>query len=159
MTLRGTTSWLIVLAAVAATAPAYANDNLTGPVRAEVLEVLDGDTLKVRARMWLDQSVEAAVRLRGLDAPESRVPRCGGEKDRAEAARREVAALIGDGAVTLYDIGPDKYAGRVIARVLSSGNVDIGAYLVKRGYAKPWTGQGKKPTWCDDPRLWAEDLL
>ena len=41
-----------------------------GPVPAEVLAVLDGDTLVVRARIWLGQDVETRIRLDGIDAPE-----------------------------------------------------------------------------------------
>jgi len=148
MKLRGTKAWLIIMAAVAATAPAYANDNLTGPVQAEVIAILDGDTIKARAHMWLDQSVEISVRIRGIDAPELLKPRCPYEEELAQAARDEVISLIGEQAVTLYNIGHDKYSGRVVAQVLTSANVDIGKYLIKRGYAKPWEGQGKKPEWC-----------
>lgn len=148
MRLRGTKSWLIIMAAVAATVPAAANNNLTGPVQAEVLSVLDGDTIKVRAHAWLDQSIDISVRIRGLDAPELHRPRCAAEKERALAARREVASLIDGKTVTLYDIAHDKYAGRVVAQVLTSMNVDIGKYLVKRGFAKAWHGEGEKPGWC-----------
>lgn len=149
MKLRGTKAWLIIMTAVAATAPAYANDNLTGPVQAEVLAIIDGDTIKARAHMWLDQSIEISIRIRGIDAPELLKPYCPHEKELAQAARDEVISLIGEQAVTLYNISHDKYSGRIVAQVLTAANVDIGKYLIKRGYAKPWEGQGKKPEWCD----------
>jgi endonuclease YncB( thermonuclease family) len=43
---------------------------LAGPVPARLVAVIDGDTIRVRARIWLDQEVETAVRLFGIDAPE-----------------------------------------------------------------------------------------
>lgn len=149
MKLRGTKAWLIIMAAVAATVPAHANDNLTGPVQAEVLAILDGDTIKARAHMWLDQSIEVSVRIRGIDAPELREPRCTHEKELAQTAKDEVISLIGGETITLYNIGHDKYSGRIVAQVLTAANVDIGKYLIKRGYAKPWEGHGKKPEWCE----------
>ncbi len=43
---------------------------LSGPVPATVIEVMDGDTVKVRARIWLGQDLSTRVRLAGIDAPE-----------------------------------------------------------------------------------------
>jgi len=149
MKMKGTKAWLIVMAAVSATVPAAANDNLTGPVQAKIVHIIDGDTIKARVHMWLDQSIEVSVRIRGIDAPELRQPRCAHEEELAQTARDEVMSLIGDQAITLYDIGHDKYSDRVVAQVLTSANVDIGKYLINRGYAKPWNGRGKKPEWCD----------
>ena len=38
--------------------PSQAKDVLAGPVPAEVVRVVDGDTLLVRAEIWLGQTVE-----------------------------------------------------------------------------------------------------
>ena len=45
-------------------------ETLTGPVAAIVERVVDGDTLAVRARVWLGQDIHVLVRIRGIDAPE-----------------------------------------------------------------------------------------
>ncbi|MEE9329830.1 MAG: hypothetical protein V3V30_06790 [Parvularculaceae bacterium] len=45
--------------------------------------------------------------------------RCKAEKLKAEAAKAFVEQMIGPGAVTLYDIHNGKYAGRVVARVVT----------------------------------------
>ena len=42
------------------------------PVLAQVVEVFDGDTLRVSARTWLDQDLLIWVRFDGVDAPETR---------------------------------------------------------------------------------------
>ena len=49
-----------------------AAETLRGPIRADVIEVIDGDTLRVRARIWLGQQVEINVRLSDVDTPELR---------------------------------------------------------------------------------------
>lgn len=43
---------------------------LAGPIPAMVVKVVDGDTLNVRARIWINQELDTAVRLLGIDAPE-----------------------------------------------------------------------------------------
>ena len=59
---------------------------LPGPVAADVVRVIDGDTLDVLARVWLGQTVQVRVRLDGVDAPELR-GRCAGERAQAEEVR------------------------------------------------------------------------
>jgi endonuclease YncB( thermonuclease family) len=49
---------------------AAARDEIEGPVSAEILRVIDGDTLLVEARPWPQQTMEVYVRIRGIDAPE-----------------------------------------------------------------------------------------
>jgi hypothetical protein len=44
---------LCCLASMGAPAPAGAKESLAGPVPATVERVIDGDTLEIRARIWL----------------------------------------------------------------------------------------------------------
>ena len=46
-----------------------AEEALAGPVRAVVERVVDGDTVDVRARIWLGQSLTVRVRIDGVDTP------------------------------------------------------------------------------------------
>jgi micrococcal nuclease len=46
---------------------------------AEVVRVIDGDTLEARVRIWPGMDVTTRVRLRGIDAPELHA-RCEGER-------------------------------------------------------------------------------
>ncbi|MFC5354802.1 thermonuclease family protein [Azospirillum himalayense] len=64
--------WLALLCTLQAGTVQAAPPALPGPIPAEVLEVLDGDTLLVRATIWLGQVVETHIRVDGLDAPEIR---------------------------------------------------------------------------------------
>ena len=54
---------------------------------AEVVRIIDGDTFQVRVQVWPGLSVDAKVRLRGIDAPELHA-RCADEYAKAQAARR-----------------------------------------------------------------------
>jgi len=123
---------------------AMADAPLPGPIPAEVIRVVDGDTIKVRARIWVDQSVEVSVRLAGIDAPEIYRPRCDAEKAPARAAKEAVAAQVGD-MVELRDIRNGKYAGRVVADTILSDGESLSARLVAQGHAIP---DGAEKPWC-----------
>ena len=69
--------------------------SVPGPVPAKVLRVIDGDTLMVRARIWIGQEIEIKVRLAGVDAPELRA-KCERERILARPARDLVAASIAE---------------------------------------------------------------
>ena len=56
--------------------------------RAEVLHVIDGDSFRVKAGIWLDHLVETNIRLRGIDTPELRGAKCAAEKQQAKPPRR-----------------------------------------------------------------------
>jgi len=127
--------------------PAEARERLPGPVRAEVLKVRDGDTLTVRARIWLGQVVDTKVRLAGVDAPELR-GRCPRERRLARAARQFVREKIGDQRVILRDIRFGKYAGRVVARVFTIGGEDVAKALIAAGLGRPYRGRRRRGAWC-----------
>ncbi len=138
-----------VLALVLVLVPAWlapARETLPGPVRAEVIKVHDGDTLVVRARIWLGQVVSTKVRLAGVDAPELR-GRCARERRMARAARGFVMRKLAAGNVTLRDIRFGKYAGRVLARVITAEGEDLGQALIAAGLARPYHG-GRRRRWC-----------
>lgn len=50
----------------------FAAEVVAGPVRADVVRVIDGDTLAVTAHIWVGQSLATSVRIRGIDTPELR---------------------------------------------------------------------------------------
>lgn len=142
---------LVTLAAAALpTAVVGAGEVLQGPISAHVLKVIDGDTIAVRARVWLGQDVEIRVRLSGIDAPELRGG-CAGERLLAVRARALVAALTTGGAVTLTDVRYGKFAGRVVARVATPAGKDLGAALMQAGLARSYNGGGRA-SWCGNAR-------
>lgn len=144
--MRGIGVLLAGLALGAASPAAAGDDVLRGPVAARVVSVLDGDTLLVRARLWLDQHLDVRVRLGGVDAPELR-GRCPGERLLACRARAFVEATVAGGEVALTDIRYGKFARRVVARVSAAGVPDLAQGLLARGLARPYGG-GPRPDWC-----------
>ena len=121
-------------------------DVLQGPIRGEVIEVLDGDTVSVRLQVWIGQRIETHVRFAGIDTPEIR-GKCAQENTLAKKARDEVAALLQDGQVTLSDIRLEKYAGRVMATVMTANGINIAEHLISKGYARTYQGK-KRQGWC-----------
>lgn len=128
-----------------------ARETVTGPISADVLQVRDGDTLRVRAHVWPGHDVQIAVRIRGIDAPELRA-RCKIEKRLAEQARDMLKKLVGGSSVQLYDVSGGKYFGRVLASVRTASGQDIEAEMLRLGLVKPYRGR-RRANWCDPARL------
>ncbi len=142
MAIRALTAAALALAAGHASA-----ETLPGPIAAEVIRVVDGDTLALRARIWIGIDIVVNARIRGIDAPELR-GRCATEKALARSARAYLASLAADGRVRLAGIENDKYAGRVLADVVTENGVDLGAAMLESGLARPYDGGARAP-WCD----------
>jgi endonuclease YncB( thermonuclease family) len=146
-------SWFVprlcLLCAAACTglsAAARADSDLPGPIPAALVRVIDGDTIEVRARIWLDLDLTTRVRLAGIDAPELNGA-CSEERRRAEEAQAILAEVLGAGPVWLAGIQRDKYGGRVVADVLTlDGRSASAAMLAVRG-AVEW---GTAKAWCLD---------
>jgi endonuclease YncB( thermonuclease family) len=110
-------------------------ESVPGPVQARVLRVIDGDTIVVRARIWLGQNIETQVRLDGVDAPEIK-GKCERERRLAVCARDLILARIAGGMVILSEIHYGKYASRVVARVRSPGGGDLSTAIVEAGLGR-----------------------
>ena len=134
------------LVAASASASAGENDVFTGPVRAKVLKVLDGDTFSADALVWPGHTVRVNVRIRGVDAPEMK-SRCAAERLAALEARDELSGLIGSAGVSISNIGGAKYYGRVLADVATEDGTAIAQTLIERALARPYGG-GKRQGWC-----------
>src|SRR3954468_19174555 len=86
-----------------------ARDQIDGPVSAEIIRVIDGDTLLVEATPWPQQRMEVYVRIRGIDAPELH-SKCAETRKAgldAQHALEELTAQSPD--IRLTDISGDKY--------------------------------------------------
>lgn len=113
------------------------------PMRGEVERVVDGDTVRMRIAIWLDQEIRVAVRLAEVNAPELFRPKCDAEEARGQSAKAFVEGFLQGREVMLHDIQRDKYAGRVAARIEADGK-DLGAALIDAGLAVG----GGKGRWC-----------
>lgn len=119
---------------------------LVGPISAQVVRIVDGDTLLVIAHIWVDQQVRAAVRIRGIDAPELRAG-CAGERTLALRAVDFVRKAVSDKTVRLSAVSGGKYFGRVLADVTTAEGRALGPELVAAGLARAYDGRARK-SWC-----------
>jgi micrococcal nuclease len=65
----------------------------------------------------------------------------------AEAAGNALRGLLGEGEVTIYNVGPDKYNGRVVADAATKRTDNISAALLAGGFARSYRG-GHRIGWC-----------
>jgi micrococcal nuclease len=120
---------------------------LAGAYRAHVLKVIDGDTIEARVHVWMGQEVVTRVRLKDIDAPEM-TGACGPERERAIAARDRLDTMVSGPGIVLAEVRPDKYFGRVVARIVMADGRDAGATLLSEGLARPYKG-GRRESWCE----------
>jgi endonuclease YncB( thermonuclease family) len=122
--------------------------------RAKVVEVYDGDTLRVKFRLH-GKILQMKVRMAGYDSPEMKplrsAPHREEEKKAAIAARDALFERIGDQMVYIHCGGFDKY-GRLLATVrkpcgflgLKDG-FDINKWMIAEKHGVPYDGGTKKP--------------
>jgi len=99
--------------------------------RAEVLSVVDGDTIRIR---W--KGVEERLRFYGVDTP---------ERDEAcfEEATLRTIELTGREVRLAFDSrSRDKY-GRLLAYIFTNEGVSIDGALVAEGLGRAWTRDGR----------------
>ena len=98
--------------------------------RADVLRVIDGDTILVR----LD-GVAERVRYYGIDTPER------GERCFAEATERN-EALVGDTVLLLPDARERDAFDRLLRYVFTEAGVSVAARLIAEGLSTAWPEDG-----------------
>jgi endonuclease YncB( thermonuclease family) len=120
------------------------NPDVRHPV--DVIRTVDGDTFEARVHVSPGLELNTRVRLRGIDAPELKAS-CPQELQMAEAASVALRGLLGEGEVTIFNIGPDKYSGRVVADVATKKTGNVSAALLAAGHARSYSG-GHRMGWC-----------
>ena len=98
--------------------------------RADVLRVIDGDTIDVR----LD-GVEERVRYYGIDTPER------GERCFTEATERN-ESLVGDTVLLLPDARERDTFDRLLRYVFTEDGVSVAARLIAEGLSTAWPEDG-----------------
>lgn len=121
-------------------------EEISGPVAADVIRVIDGDTLAVRARIWIGLDLVVSARIRGIDTPELN-GECDREKALAAAARTHLAGVVAAGKIRMRRIENDKYAGRVLADIVTDDGADLRQAMLESGLARPYDGGSRDP-WC-----------
>ncbi len=138
---------IIALLALLPMLPSGAAEQIRGPVEAEVVRVIDGDTVAVRAHVWPGTVVEVLIRLAGIDTPELK-GKCDSERAMAVEARSYLEAALASGRALLKDVTFDKYGGRAVARVESAEGEDIATRMIAAKLARTYHGKTKRG-WCE----------
>lgn len=110
--------------------------------KAEILRIVDGDTVDVRIDLGFNMWHKCRVRLMGINAPESRT-RDLEEKARGLAAKEWLKNILEASSddIEMQSHGEGKY-GRVLGTFYIKG-VDINDLMVNEGHAEIYDG-GKR---------------
>ena len=120
------------------------NPGVRHPV--DVVRTIDGDTFEARVHLEPGVDLTTRIRLRGIDAPELKAS-CPQELQMAEAATGALRAMLSEGDVRIFNIGPDKYSGRVVADVVTRRIGNVSTAMLAAGHARSYGG-GHRNGWC-----------
>jgi endonuclease YncB( thermonuclease family) len=112
----------------------------------DVIRTIDGDTFEARVHLPPDLALTTRVRLRGVDAPELKAS-CPEELQMAETATKALRSLLGEGDVMIFNVGPDKYAGRVVADAATRQTANVSTAMLAAGHVRSYGG-GHRTGWC-----------
>jgi len=136
------------LGAKSACAFDWRSNKIDGPVSADIVRVIDGDTVEVTAYPWPQQSVDVLVRIRGVDAPEIHA-KCDIERQGALRAKDRLSKFLSQpGHIYLTGISGDKYFGRVVADLGFANGDDAASMLILEHLARPYDGGKKQDDIC-----------
>lgn len=111
-----------------------------GPYLGEVDSVHDGDTINVVLDVGFDLAIHTRVRIFGINAPELSTAA-------GKTARDYAKTLLKPGMeVKVLSKGWDKFGGRIDGVITYGDGKDFAQTMLDAGQAKPWDGQGAKPT-------------
>ena len=120
---------MCVVFAMAMCREARAADAPTDPPGWRYTETIDGDTLAFAVKALPAPLARVLVRLRGVNTPERRRPKCEWERRAGEAAT----------AIVLTGLKWGKYGGRVLARAPVDG-ADLAEAIVRAGHGRTYDG-------------------
>jgi len=114
-----------------------------------ITKVYDGDTFTAIVGVWPNVSTTMSIRVNGIDTPELR-GKCEEEKALARKAKTFTIDWLYDNMnnVVLGNVKNGKYAGRVVADVLSASGESLASALVQNNLGYEYHG-GKRKSWCD----------
>ncbi len=122
-----------------------------GPVEADVVRILDGDTVAFYAMPWPEIIVRGTLRMDGIDTPEKN-GKCPDEKKKAAEATSFLTSKISavKGRVKLHVVGLVGEDGGGFGRYRGDvriNNESLSALLIERGLARENHGEKRLP-WC-----------
>lgn len=122
---------------------------LYGPYTADVVRIIDGDTVALNVHAWPGLTQKISLRLDGVNTPEKRrAPEC--EKALGRKATEFTASFIGSAqTVRISGVHLGKFAGRALGKLEVPGKGDLGSALLQAGLAREYHG-GHRDPWCVD---------
>jgi len=114
----------------------------------ELLRVIDGDTIDVRADLGFDVSLRLRLRFAGINTPESRTRNLEEKALGLAAKARLVEILESADSLEFESFGKGKF-GRVLATPYAVNNdkrTDVCQLLVREDHARLYDG-GKREPW------------
>lgn len=99
---------------------------------AEIIRVVDGDTVDAVIDLGFNISITERIRLEGIDAPEIRTSDQM-EKMRGHEAAHALTVLIGDGNVVIESDGKRGKFGRVLGVIVKDG-LNLNQKLLNEGF-------------------------
>lgn len=140
--------WNLILPTLLVISASCGATGLYGPYSANVIKVIDGDTVRLDIRIWPGLTQRVNLRLSGVNTPEKRGKVSDCEKKAGQAATEFTQRFLnGVNTVTIHGVKRGKYAGRVLGK-LSKAETDLGQALIHAGHARPYSG-GKRKAWCN----------
>lgn len=113
---------------------------------AELLKVIDGDTIEVDFDLgfgvWLRNQ---RIRLCGIDTPESRTANKE-EKIRGELSKGKLKEILSQGKrITITtSLDPNEKFGRILGEITNEQGVNVNRWLIDNNYAVAYSGQNKE---------------
>ena len=106
--------------------------------RAELVRVIDGDTIDCVLDLGFDIKYKCRVRLKGINTPETRT-RDLEEKKRGFAAKDRVVELLdcqNDGFVVKTELDKKGKYGRILGTIVLDNNATVNQILLVEGHAE-----------------------
>lgn len=126
---------------------------------AQVLRVIDGDTIEVQIELFPGLIRKVKMRERDLDTAESRYvgkgsAQCEREKEIGLQTKELVKSHLPPGTVIgVRNVSGGKYFGRAVGDMLLKVDgkvVDLGDWLIGQGLAVHYDGGTKRKAWCTE---------
>lgn len=115
-------------------------------------EIIDGDTLRCDIDLGFDLTIKIDVRIDGIDTPEvNRITQRPAGNVATEFARYWLTEATKNGRkIYCHSIERDKYAGRIVGRVLNDQGAKLGQFLIASKVAHVYDGSGPRPEWTEE---------
>lgn len=147
------TFFALLISGLLVNSPALMADEY-GPYKGKILEVIEGDTIKVAVDIWPGLTQEIYVRLKDIDAPEPKRVRGGRpvancEAKAAEQAIAHVEQIVASSdQVEISSVELVTSTAQYVYAYIKVGNIDIGESLVSNGLAISQLGLKRKRWSC-----------